>query len=88
MVQIRKNNKFKEALKTQEKIGKLINKLDTQIIYLESALDHIDCAISEDKDGKPIQRPVSNPMGMSAELTDGIDIVKQICEKYRVKNDK
>tara|TARA_R100001015_G_C4515445_1_gene85908 strand:- start:233 stop:379 length:147 start_codon:yes stop_codon:yes gene_type:complete len=28
MVQIRKNNKFKEALKTQEKIGKLINKLD------------------------------------------------------------
>jgi len=27
-------------------------------------------------------------MGMSAELTDGIDIVKQICEKYRVKNDK
>ena len=65
-----------------KKLQELINKLAKQMTYMDSALGHIDCAITEDKNGITIQRPVSNPMGMSSDLTDGINLVKEICESY------
>ena len=65
-----------------KKLQDLVNKLHEQVTYMDSALSHIDCAITEDKNGITRQRPVSNPMGMSSDLTDGINLVKEICESY------
>jgi len=62
-----------------KELQQIINDLEDQLPYMETALDHINCAISVDGTK---QRPVTNPIGMSSDLTDGINLLRKLCNEY------
>ena len=68
-------------------LQKLINKLRHELMYMEGALDHINCCVDiKDERGIERDKPVTSAGTMSSDLTDGINLVKQICEKYSTSN--
>lgn len=66
-------------------LQEMINKLENERHYMRGAFEHINCAITEKKDGSITQTPVNNPIGMSSDLKDGIEIIEEICKKYSFK---
>ena len=69
-----------------KELQQIINDLEDQLPYMEAALDHINCAISVDGTK---QKPVTNPIGMSSDLTDGINLLRKLCDEYSIqKGDK
>ena len=75
-----------KTLMIPNKLQKLINQLDCEIIYLESALRHIQSSLT--KDGFPKKgrdRPRLSTFTLNAELETGIKLVKKICNKYTKK---
>ena len=70
-----------------KELQELINKLRHELMYMEGALDHINCCV-DIKDERVIERdkPVNGASTMSSDLTDGINFVRQICEKYSTGN--
>ena len=66
-----------------KELQELINKLRHELMYMEGALDHINCCVDiKDEKGIERDRPVKSASGMSSDLADGINLAKQICEKY------
>ena len=71
-----------------KELQELINKLRHELMYMEGALDHINCCVDiKDEKGIERDRPVKNASGMSSDLTDGINLVKEICQKYGTKKE-
>ena len=66
-----------------KELQELINKLRHELMYMEGALDHINCCVDiKDEKGIEKDKPVNHASVMSSDLTDGINLAKQICEKY------
>ena len=71
-----------------KELQELINKLRHELMYMEGALDHINCCVDiKDEKGIEKDKPVNHASVMSSDSTDGINLVKEICQKYGTRKE-
>ena len=67
---------------SNEKMNELISKLEMEMIYMDGAMEHIKSHLSEDKDGRTIEKPIKASQTVYADLRDGMKLIHQIIEEH------
>ena len=65
------------------KIIELINKLETEMIYVDGAMHHIKSHLKIDKDGKTIEEPIKATETVYTDLKDAVNIIHEIIKEYK-----